>query len=307
MERRALGAGGPDGARGRAGHAGRRSTSAARGPRRTPTRSSPPRSTPAPRSSTPRRCTARASACWPRRSAPAATRRSWPTSCGRSGDGRGQAERALGWYGRIDLYQVHNLVNTRAHLDLLERLRGEGRVGLLGATHYSAAAFGELAEVMRSGRIQAIQVPYNPQEREVEREILPLAAELGLGVRPDASAGRAAGWSRAARTERARAAARVRRHGRGRRRCSSGRCRTTRGHGGHPGHLAGRAGGRERGGRRAAVARPGRARARRAASRPRAGPAPAWRRPGCRPGRCWPSSRPSCRPRTTASGRGRAR
>ena len=99
-----------------------------------------------------------------------------------SGDGRGQAERALGWYGRVDLYQVHNLVNTRAHLDLLERLRGEGRVGLLGATHYSPSAFSELAKVMRGGRIQAIQVPYNPQEREVEREILPLAAELGLGV-----------------------------------------------------------------------------------------------------------------------------
>jgi aryl-alcohol dehydrogenase-like predicted oxidoreductase len=98
------------------------------------------------------------------------------------GDGRGQAERALGWYGRIDLYQVHNLVNTRAHLDLLERLRGEGRVGLLGATHYSPTAFAELAQVMRSGRIQAVQVPYNPREREIEREILPLAAELGLGV-----------------------------------------------------------------------------------------------------------------------------
>jgi aryl-alcohol dehydrogenase-like predicted oxidoreductase len=99
-----------------------------------------------------------------------------------SGDGRGQAERALGWYGRVDLYQVHNLVNTRAHLDLLDRLRDDGRVGLLGATHYSAGAFGELAGVMRSGRIEAIQIPYNPHERDVEREILPLAAELGLGV-----------------------------------------------------------------------------------------------------------------------------
>jgi aryl-alcohol dehydrogenase-like predicted oxidoreductase len=97
--------------------------------------------------------------------------------------GEAQARAALDWYGgRVDLYQVHNLVNTRAHLDLLDRLRGEGRVGLIGATHYSPSAFGELAEVMRSGRLEAIQVPYNPHEREVEREILPLAAELGLGV-----------------------------------------------------------------------------------------------------------------------------
>src|SRR5262245_47613470 len=61
-----------------------------------------------------------------------------------SGDGRAQSDPALRWYGRIDLYQVHNLVNTRAHLDLMDRLRADGRVGHLGATHYSAGAFGEL-------------------------------------------------------------------------------------------------------------------------------------------------------------------
>src|SRR3954447_13749731 len=93
-----------------------------------------------------------------------------------------QAERALDWYGRVDLYQVHNLVGWRARLDLLERLRDEGRVGVIGATHYAASAFGELAEVMRTGRIRAVQVPYNPVQRQVEREILPLAEELGIGV-----------------------------------------------------------------------------------------------------------------------------
>jgi diketogulonate reductase-like aldo/keto reductase len=94
-----------------------------------------------------------------------------------------QAQRALDWYGgRVDLYQVHNLVRTSKRLDLLERLQQEGKVGAIGATHYSPSAFGELEQVMRSGRISAIQIPYNPHEREVEQRILPLAEELGLGV-----------------------------------------------------------------------------------------------------------------------------
>jgi aryl-alcohol dehydrogenase-like predicted oxidoreductase len=98
-------------------------------------------------------------------------------------EGRRQAERALSFYdGVVDLYQVHNLVAWREQLALLEELREAGQVRLIGATHYSRSAFGELEEVMRSGRIDAIQIPYNPREREVEKRILPLAEELGLGV-----------------------------------------------------------------------------------------------------------------------------
>jgi aryl-alcohol dehydrogenase-like predicted oxidoreductase len=71
-------------------------------------------------------------------------------------------------------------VNQR--LTLLERLKSEDKVGQIGATHYSASAFGDLERVMRSGRITAVQIPYNPRQREVEARILPLAEELGIGV-----------------------------------------------------------------------------------------------------------------------------
>ena len=84
--------------------------------------------------------------------------------------------------GRVELYQVHNLVRWERRLDDLERLRADGAVTAIGATHYMSTAFGELARVMRTGRLGAIQVPYNLWAREVEGEILPLAAELGLGV-----------------------------------------------------------------------------------------------------------------------------
>jgi aryl-alcohol dehydrogenase-like predicted oxidoreductase len=98
-------------------------------------------------------------------------------------EGRAQLARAVHWYGgRVDVMQIHNLVAWPEHLPMLEAARDQGLVGLIGATHYSPAAFGDLAEVMRTGRIDTIQVPYNPVHREVERTILPLAAERGLGV-----------------------------------------------------------------------------------------------------------------------------
>ena len=98
-------------------------------------------------------------------------------------EGERQLARAVDWFsGRVDLMQIHNLVAWPEHLAMLEKARDAGTVGLIGATHWSASAFAELASVMRTGRVDAVQIPYNPQETAVEREILPLAADLGLGV-----------------------------------------------------------------------------------------------------------------------------
>lgn len=98
-------------------------------------------------------------------------------------EGRAQAARAVEWYGgRVDVYQVHNLLAWREHLPLLEELQARGQVAIVGATHYDPGAFPELLRVMATGRVQQVQVPYNPREREAADEVLPAAAERGIGV-----------------------------------------------------------------------------------------------------------------------------
>ncbi|MGZ4388608.1 MAG: aldo/keto reductase [Gaiellaceae bacterium] len=97
-------------------------------------------------------------------------------------EGREQFQRQLEWYGRVEIEQVHNLVCWREHLDWLQAEREQGRIGRIGVTHYQSSAFDELAEAMRDPRVECVQLPYNPHERECERTLLPLAAELGLPV-----------------------------------------------------------------------------------------------------------------------------
>ena len=64
----------------------------------------------------------------------------------------------------------------REQLEWLERERDEGRIDKLGVTHYEAGAFDEVARALRTRRFDVVQLPYNPHEREVEEELLPLAA-----------------------------------------------------------------------------------------------------------------------------------
>ena len=97
-------------------------------------------------------------------------------------EGRAQLEDQLGWFGRVEIEQVHNLVAWEEHLPWLEEEREAGRVERLGVTHWHSSAFGELARALETRRFSVLQIPFNPLERECERELLPLAAELGVAV-----------------------------------------------------------------------------------------------------------------------------
>ena len=83
---------------------------------------------------------------------------------------------------RIDLMQIHNLLDWRAHLPTLRAWKAEGRIRLLGITHYTQSAHDELEAVMRAEKWDFVQLNYALDDRAVERRLLPLAAERGIAV-----------------------------------------------------------------------------------------------------------------------------
>jgi diketogulonate reductase-like aldo/keto reductase len=93
---------------------------------------------------------------------------------------------------RMDLMQVHNLVDYRVHLSTLRQWQEQGRVRYLGVTHYTASAHEELARVLAAEELDFVQLNYSLAEREAEKRLLPLAAERRIAVlvnRPLAAGG----------------------------------------------------------------------------------------------------------------------
>jgi diketogulonate reductase-like aldo/keto reductase len=95
-----------------------------------------------------------------------------------------QMENSLRLLGteRIDLMQVHNLVDCANHLATLRQWKEAGRVRYVGITHYTSSAYAEVEQVLRSERLDFLQINYSAQEREAARRLLPLAAGRGVAV-----------------------------------------------------------------------------------------------------------------------------
>jgi diketogulonate reductase-like aldo/keto reductase len=83
---------------------------------------------------------------------------------------------------RIDLMQVHNLLDWRTQIATLRDWKAQGRIRYIGITHYTSSAFAEVEAVMRSQKPDFVQINYAADDRDAEQRILPLAADLGIGV-----------------------------------------------------------------------------------------------------------------------------
>lgn len=83
---------------------------------------------------------------------------------------------------RIDLMQVHNLIDTQTHLRTLRDWKEQGRIRYIGVTHYQVDAYDELARLLRDETLDFVQFNYSIATREAERMLLPQAAERRTAV-----------------------------------------------------------------------------------------------------------------------------
>jgi diketogulonate reductase-like aldo/keto reductase len=83
---------------------------------------------------------------------------------------------------RMDLMQVHNLVDVATHTRTLQEWKQKGRVRYIGITHYSSSAYDTIERLLKSKQYDFLQINYSLKESESEKRVLPLAAELGTAV-----------------------------------------------------------------------------------------------------------------------------
>jgi diketogulonate reductase-like aldo/keto reductase len=98
--------------------------------------------------------------------------------------GRRQMERSreLWRVKRLDLMQVHNLLDWETHWPTLKAMKADGRVRYIGMTTSHGRRHDELERILRRDRLDFVQLSYNLSDREVEAVLLPLAAERGTAV-----------------------------------------------------------------------------------------------------------------------------
>jgi diketogulonate reductase-like aldo/keto reductase len=83
---------------------------------------------------------------------------------------------------KMDLLQVHNLVDVQTHLKTLRSWKEEGRIRYFGITHYLSGEYPEMVRLIKSERPDFVQFCYNIGDRDAEKELLPVAKEKGVAV-----------------------------------------------------------------------------------------------------------------------------
>ena len=84
--------------------------------------------------------------------------------------------------GIVDLYQVHNLRDTKQQLGLLRELQAEGKIRYIGITHYVDSQHDELVDWVRREPMDFLQFNYSIAGRTAEQTLLPLCEDMGVAT-----------------------------------------------------------------------------------------------------------------------------
>lgn len=110
----------------------------------------------------------------------------WTPNSGGHGEQKGieQMQRSMSLLQRprIDLMQVHNLVDLDVHLKTLRRWKEEGKIRYVGITHYTTSSYPDLISIIGREKLDFVQFNYSVGTREAEKRLLPLCAEKGVAV-----------------------------------------------------------------------------------------------------------------------------
>jgi aryl-alcohol dehydrogenase-like predicted oxidoreductase len=110
----------------------------------------------------------------------------WTPGSGGHGEQKGieqmQRSMALLKHKRIELMQVHNLVDLDVHLKTLRRWKAEGKIKYIGVTHYTTSSYPDLIDIIGREKIDFVQFNYSVTTREAEQRLLPLCADKGVAV-----------------------------------------------------------------------------------------------------------------------------
>src|SRR5262249_33062402 len=83
---------------------------------------------------------------------------------------------------RMDLFQIHNLVDVATQTATLKDMKAKGKVRYIGITHYTSSAYAEVERRLKSREYDFLQINYSLGEREAEDRLLPLAQDLKVAV-----------------------------------------------------------------------------------------------------------------------------
>jgi diketogulonate reductase-like aldo/keto reductase len=83
---------------------------------------------------------------------------------------------------RIDLMQIHNLVDWKTHLKTLRSWKESGKIKYIGITHYTESAYSSIEQILKTNELDFLQINYSITSRKAEERLFPLAQEKKVAV-----------------------------------------------------------------------------------------------------------------------------